>query len=67
MLTPEKNRSSIVTFEHDNDPEEASRLLEREKIRVSLREGGAQIRVGIALFNNQSEIERFLDVVRKLA
>jgi selenocysteine lyase/cysteine desulfurase len=66
VLTPEGNGSSIVTFEHDIDPEEVSRVLDKEKIRVSLREGGAQIRVGIALFNNTSEIEHFLHVMQKL-
>jgi selenocysteine lyase/cysteine desulfurase len=67
VLTPEGNRSSIVTFEHDIDPEEVSRLFDKEKIRVSLREGGAQIRVGIALFNNESEIEHLLAAWRRLA
>jgi selenocysteine lyase/cysteine desulfurase len=67
VSTPEGNRSSIVTFEHDKNPEEVSQLLDKEKIRVSLREGGAQIRVGIALFNNESEIEHLLAVLRQLA
>jgi selenocysteine lyase/cysteine desulfurase len=67
VLTPEGNGSSIVTFEHGGDPKEATRLLEKEKISVSLREGGVQIRVGIALFNNGSEIDHFLGVMKKLA
>ncbi len=67
VLTPEGNRSSIVAFVNPQDPETASRLFEEEKIRVSLRENGTQIRAGIALFNNASEIQHLLRVVEKLA
>jgi selenocysteine lyase/cysteine desulfurase len=66
VLTPEGNRSSIVSFEHNKDSETVTRILEEEKIRVSLREKGTQIRVGIALFNNESEIRRFLEVAQRL-
>ena len=67
VVTPEGNRSSIVAFVNPQDPETDTRLFEEEKIRVSLRENGTQIRVGIALFNNASEIQHFLSVVDKLA
>jgi selenocysteine lyase/cysteine desulfurase len=67
VLTPEGNRTSIVSFSNTADPERASALFEREKIRVTLREEGTQIRVGIALFNHADEIQHFLDVVERLA
>ncbi len=67
VLTPSDNRSSIVTFVHQQDIDTARRLMKKEGIEVSHREQGPQIRVGIALFNNESEIERFLEVTEKLA
>jgi selenocysteine lyase/cysteine desulfurase len=67
VVTPEGNRSSIVAFINPQDAETATRLFEQEKIRVSLRENGTQIRAGVALFNNASEIQQFLEVVEKLA
>lgn len=62
VLTPVGNRSAIVTFEHGYDPAMASRSLEEASILPSVREGGAQIRVGVALFNTDEEIDRLLEV-----
>jgi selenocysteine lyase/cysteine desulfurase len=67
VVTPEGNRSSIVAFVNPKDPETVTRLFDREKIRVSLRENGTQIRAGVALFNNASEIEHFLKIAEELA
>ncbi len=38
------------------------RALETAAVKVSLREGGVQIRVGAALFNNERDIDRFLEI-----
>jgi cysteine desulfurase/selenocysteine lyase len=62
VLTPVGNRSAIVTFAHGYDPVMASRSLEEASILPSVREGGAQIRVGVALFNTDEEIDRLLEV-----
>ncbi len=67
LSTPPDNRSSIVSFFIDKDPEEVGRQLDMEKIRVSLREKGTQIRVGIALYNNASDIDHFLETAKKFA
>jgi selenocysteine lyase/cysteine desulfurase len=64
LSTPPDNRSSIVSFFIDKDPELVGRRLDKEKIRVSLREKGTQIRVGIALYNNSSDIDHFLETVK---
>lgn len=67
VLTPEKNGSSIVAFAHGKDPEVAQALFERENVTVSFREGGHQIRAGVALFNTSEDVERFLSVTERLS
>lgn len=67
LLTPAGNGSAIVVFEHDHDPDVVRRSLEAEEIQVSLREEGVQIRVGVALFNNGEEIDRFLAITKAWA
>ncbi len=62
LLTPAHNGSAIVVFEHDHDPDIVRRSLEAADVQVSLREVGVQIRVGVALFNNEEEIDRFLEI-----
>jgi len=62
MLTPVGNGSAIVVFEHDRDPEALGKALEDAAIQVSRRDGGVQIRVGAALFNNQDDIDRLLEI-----
>jgi selenocysteine lyase/cysteine desulfurase len=66
VLTPRDNASSIVAFANPRSQAESQRLFEAEKIEVSFREKGAQIRVAPALFNNASEVRRFLEAVAKL-
>jgi selenocysteine lyase/cysteine desulfurase len=66
VLTPQDNASSIVAFANPRPQAESKRLFEAEKIEVSFRERGTQIRVAAALFNNASEIRRFLEAVAKL-
>jgi selenocysteine lyase/cysteine desulfurase len=60
VLTPENNRSAIVTFEPGIAAERLQRDLDRARIRVSLKDGGTRIRAGTALFNNQEEVDRLL-------
>jgi selenocysteine lyase/cysteine desulfurase len=62
VLTPEGNRSSIVTFEPRQALERIRTGFDAERIRVSFKEGGRQIRAGAALFNNAAEIDALLDV-----
>ena len=61
VWTPAGNASAIVTFEHGIEIPRVRADLEAAGIRVSLKEGGAQIRVGVALFNNSDEIDALLE------
>ncbi len=62
VLTPSGNQSAIVTFEHGRDLDMVRRTLLEAAITVSVREEGAQLRAGIALFNTDEEIDRLLEV-----
>ncbi|MEE8584538.1 MAG: aminotransferase class V-fold PLP-dependent enzyme [Acidobacteriota bacterium] len=62
VWTPPANRSAIVTFEHGLEVERVQAALQEAKIAVSFKQGGTQIRVGPALFNNAADVERFLEV-----
>ena len=62
VWTPANNPSAIVTFEHGRDVELVRQTLQEADIRVSFKEGGVKLRVGVALFNNSDEIDRLLEV-----
>lgn len=66
VRTPEDNRSPIVAFVHGRTPDTMANALEQAGVRVSLREDGTQIRAGIALFNTQEDVDRFLAVTAGL-
>jgi cysteine desulfurase/selenocysteine lyase len=64
VSTPSGNRSSIVTL-NCNKPVSATRAAFRAaQIEVTVRDG--QVRVAPALFNNADEIEKCLDVTKRL-
>ena len=65
-LTPPGNPSTIVAFVHGRDRKELEKRLEAEKVMVTFREGGSQIRASVALFNNRSDVERLLAVLKAL-
>ena len=75
--TPENNRSSIVSFYIRKPAAEAGRILEAERVRVSLQgvertDAAAssgfvtRVRVAPAFFNTAAEIDRMLQVAEKL-
>ena len=66
VLTPQNNASSIVSFVHGGESDVVRGIMEENGIKVSFRENGTQIRVGIALFNNAAEIDRLLEVTERL-
>ncbi|MEM7119034.1 MAG: aminotransferase class V-fold PLP-dependent enzyme [Chloroflexota bacterium] len=66
LLTPPNNQSGIVAFIHGHDPNHVKRQLQAANIHVNFRESDSQIRIGSALFNNTTEIDAFLDVMRTL-
>ena len=73
VFTPEGNQSSIVSFYTRKAPRDIQKLLDAERIKVSLQtnEGEsdtpmARIRVAPAFFNNAAEVKRFLKVSERL-
>jgi len=62
VWTPANNRSAIVTFEHGRDIDMVRLTLGDAGIRVSYKEGGLQLRMGVALFNNSDDIDALLRV-----
>ena len=67
VWTPADNTSPIVAFDHRRDVDRVRSDLERAGVKVSLKEGGTQIRAGIALFNNSDEVDALLAVTRSWA
>jgi selenocysteine lyase/cysteine desulfurase len=76
IFTPEGNRSSIVSFYTRKTAEEAGKILEAEKVKVSLQNGErseadgpgpvTRVRVAFSFFNNAADVERMLAVAEKL-
>lgn len=66
VLTPEENESPIVAFEHGVQPANAAATFEEARIKVSLREGGTQVRAGVALFNNRDDIDQLIAAAERL-
>ena len=67
MFTPKGNPSPIVSFLHGRDPEEVQKRLDQEAVHVTLREQGKLLRVGVAAFNNESDVQQLLKVLSALA
>ena len=66
VRTPVGNASSIVAFEHGVDSTVAAEHFDAARVKVSFREQGSQVRVGVALFNNEQDIDDMLEVARSL-
>ena len=66
--TPENNRSSIVSFYTRMPSAEAEKILQAERVKVSLQAAGAQtrVRVALAFFNNEADVDQMLAVAEKL-
>ncbi len=67
VFTPPNNASSIVSFHHGVGPDHLRKVLAKEKVAVTLREGGKLLRAGVAMFNNRSDVERLLSVLSTVA
>jgi cysteine desulfurase/selenocysteine lyase len=66
--TPENNRSSIVSFFTSTPAAEAEKILQAERVKVSLQAAGplTRVRVALAFFNNEADVDRMLEVAEKL-
>ena len=77
IATPENTRSPIVSFYIRKPSVEAAKILDAERVKVSLQEVGppdasagagpiARVRVALAFFNTEAEVDRMLEVAEKL-
>jgi selenocysteine lyase/cysteine desulfurase len=77
ILTPESNRSSIVSFYIRKEMEEAQKILDKARVKVSLQNGDrteayggtgpvTRVRVSLSFFNNVADVDRLLQVSEKL-
>jgi selenocysteine lyase/cysteine desulfurase len=64
LFTPIGNRSSIVTFYSTKPTAEVRAAFDAAKVEVTSRNG--IVRVSPALFNNNDDIDRCLDVTKRL-
>jgi cysteine desulfurase/selenocysteine lyase len=66
--TPDNNRSSIVSFYTRKPPAECEKILETARVKASLQAAVplTRVRVAIAFFNNEADVDRMLEVVGTL-
>jgi selenocysteine lyase/cysteine desulfurase len=67
--TPENNRSSIVSFYTRRPAADAEKILQAERVKVSLQAAGAltRVRVSFAFFNNEADVDRMLAVAAQIS
>jgi len=64
LFTPAGNRSSIVVMYSSKNPAEIRSAFETANVEVTIRNG--TIRIAPALFNNDDDIDRCLEVTKRL-
>ena len=62
IATPENTRSPIVSFYIRKPSAEADKILAAERVKVSLQGAGpmTRVRVALAFFNNEADVDRML-------
>ena len=68
IATPANTRSPIVSFYIRKPSAEAEKMLAAERVKVSLQGAGplTRVRVALAFFNNEADVDRMLEVAEKL-
>jgi selenocysteine lyase/cysteine desulfurase len=68
IATPENTRSPIVSFYIRKAAADAEKILAAERVKVSLQAAApmTRVRVAIAFFNNEADVDRMLDVSHRL-
>ena len=72
IATPENNRSPIVSFYIRMRSAEAAKILDAERVKVSLQDAApadgsmTRVRVALSFFNNEGDVDRLLEVAVKL-
>src|SRR5687768_4744399 len=68
IATPENNNSPIVSFYIRKPSADAQKILDATRVKVSLQaaEPMTRVRVALAFFNNEADVDRMLEVADKL-
>ena len=68
IATPENNRSPIVSFYIRKPSADAQKILDAERVKVSLQAAApvTRVRVAVSFFNNEADVDRMLAVADKL-
>jgi len=65
LFTPAENRASVLCFHTTRPTADVRAAFDVAKVDVTVREG--HVRASMALFNNSDEVDRLLEVTKKLA
>jgi selenocysteine lyase/cysteine desulfurase len=68
IATPENNNSPIVSFYVRKPSEDVQKILDTARVKVSLQAAAplTRVRVALAFFNNESDVDMMLEVADKL-
>ena len=66
MFTPPRNPSAIVSFYHGLDPERLSEALADQGVAITFQEEGRLLRAAVGMFNNESDVDRLMQVLAGL-
>jgi selenocysteine lyase/cysteine desulfurase len=68
IATPENNNSPIVSFHIRKPSADAQKILDAARVKVSLQAAAPEtrVRVALAFFNNESDVDRMLEMADKL-
>jgi cysteine desulfurase / selenocysteine lyase len=58
--TPANNASSIVSFQHGRSGKEVKQSLDNAGVYINISDKQEYLRVGFALYNNETELKKFL-------
>jgi selenocysteine lyase/cysteine desulfurase len=70
VMTPEGNRSPIIAFKLERDPDATRAVFQRHNVHLTVRANalhGVHVRAGAALFNNHEDVAKFQLAVEELA
>lgn len=66
MFTPPATQSAVVAFTHGIDVPTLNKRMADEQIAILLREGDVSLRAGVGFYNNQHDVDHFIQVMRDL-
>ena len=68
LATPENTRSPIVSFYIRKPAAEAEKIIAAERVKVSFQAAAplTRVRVALAFFNNEADVDRMLEVSHRL-